>query len=67
MAKDAGLAVVLTILLPGLGHVYLEEYIRGAALFIAFLIGALLIAAGIGLIIAPAVFLYAAYDAHQRA
>ncbi|APX98750.1 hypothetical protein [Natronorubrum daqingense] len=65
--KDAGLAVALTILTPGLGHVYLESYTRAVSLFLAFVISAALIAVGIGIILTPVVWIYAAYDAHRRA
>lgn len=65
--KDAGLAVVLSVVLPGLGQVYNEQFIKGIAVFVAFVVSVLLIAGGIGLILAPVVFIYAAYDAYKTA
>lgn len=67
MAKDAGLAVALTILAPGLGHVYLERYVRALLVFILILVSLLLIPTGIGIITFPVVWLLAAYDANRLA
>lgn len=60
--KDAGLAVVLSILMPGLGQVYNEQYLKGFIVFILFLI--LLFTTIIGGIV---IWILAAYDAHSTA
>jgi TM2 domain-containing membrane protein YozV len=67
MSKDAGLAVVFTVLAPGLGHVYLERYVRALIIFLAILLSLLLIPTGIGVVTFPVVWLLAAYDAKRLA
>lgn len=65
--KDAGLAVVLSVIMPGLGQIYNEQFLKGAVVFILALIAALLIVAGIGLILFPIVWVYSAWDAYSVA
>lgn len=64
---NAGLAVVLTIFFPGLGQVYNEEYLKAIIIAILFLVAVAMIVLGIGIILAPIVWIYAAWDAHSVA
>lgn len=65
---NPAVAAALSALLPGLGQLYNRELERG----LAFLVGSMLAAFsvvlfGLGLILYPAVWLYAIYDAYRGA
>lgn len=65
--KDPGLAAVISIIAPGLGQIYNEQFVKGIIVFVAMIVSVLLIGAGIGLLLAPLVFGYAVYDAYKTA
>jgi len=67
MAKDAGLAVLASLLIPGGGQIYTEQWLKGVVVFILAIIAALTIAVGVGLILFPLVVLYSAWDAYSVA
>lgn len=60
-------AVGFSALFPGLGHVYARDVETGLFFAVAFVCAVLLIFVAIGIVLAPAIWLYAAYDAAQAA
>lgn len=65
--KSAGLAAVLSFLIPGLGQIYNGQIFKG---FIVFVIGAINLALTtvfIGYITYPIVVIYAVIDAYRAA
>ena len=60
--KDAGLAVIFTLLFPGLGHIYLERFLRAFVLVIA-----LVVAFAIHPVLFLPVYLFVLYDAYSEA
>jgi TM2 domain-containing membrane protein YozV len=57
-------AAVLSVLLPGLGQLYNRELQKGIAVLVAGLIALASVAALVGLVLYPAVWLYAVWDAY---
>lgn len=57
-------AAVYSAILPGLGQFYNREPEKGAAIVVASLVAVLSILALVGLVLYPAVWLYAVYDAY---
>ena len=60
--KSVGLSVVLSILLPGLGHFYLGLNQKGVTFLIAYIISCILIFLVIGFILTPAVWIWGLID-----
>lgn len=57
-------AAVLSVLLPGLGQLYNRELQKGIAVMVAGLIALASVAALVGIVLYPAVWLYAVWDAY---
>ena len=57
-------AAVLSVLLPGLGQLYNRELQKGIAVLVAGLIALASVAALVGIVLYPAVWLYAVWDAY---
>lgn len=57
-------AAVLSVLLPGLGQLYNRELQKGIAVLVAGLIALASVAAVVGIVLYPAVWLYAVWDAY---
>jgi len=66
--KSPAVAVVLSLVIPGVGHVYALDIERGAQVFLAFFGAWVLTAAtaGIGALAVIGVWLWGAYDAYSR-
>ncbi|KAB2488212.1 DUF6677 family protein [Priestia endophytica] len=63
--KKNWIALVLSILFPGLGHLYLGRVGKGVALVLADIIATLSISIFIGVILLPAVYIYSIIDAYK--
>lgn len=57
-------AAVLSVIFPGLGQFYNRQLEKGIAVIAASFLSLLSVLAGIGLVLYPAVWLYALYDAY---
>lgn len=60
-------AAVLSAVFPGLGHVYVREIDTGIFFAVSFVIALLSTFVLVGFVLAPAVWLYAIYDAAKTA
>jgi TM2 domain-containing membrane protein YozV len=60
-------AVVLSAVFPGLGHVYARDVETGLFFAVSFVLAALSVLVLVGFVLAPAVWIYAAYDAAKAA
>ena len=60
-------AAVLSALFPGLGQIYNRELEKGLLVIVASFLALFSILVGIGLLLYPAVWLYAIYDAYTVA
>jgi TM2 domain-containing membrane protein YozV len=60
-------AVVCSAIFPGLGHVYARKVEMGLFFAVAFLCSIVTLFFGVGLLLVPAVWVYAAYDAAKTA
>ena len=65
--KSPRMAVVLSLICPGLGHLYCGQYLKGIGLIVLTLICAVLSLAVVGLILLSALSAWAIYDAYQAA
>ncbi|TCJ20294.1 hypothetical protein E0L93_01965 [Rubrobacter taiwanensis] len=65
--KSAGLAAVLSFLIPGLGQIYNGQILKGLVVFIIGAINASLTSVLIGFVTYPVVVIYATYDAYRTA
>ena len=65
--KNAGIAALLSFLIPGAGQIYLGKVKRGIILFILAFISAILCGILIGLLLLPIVYIYSIYDAYKSA
>ena len=65
--KNVWVAVLLSLLLVGLGHFYLGLPKKGAMLLIITIVCFMLIAVFIGIILYPLVLIYGIYDVYQSA
>lgn len=60
-------AVAFSAFFPGLGHVYARDIDMGLFFAVAFICSVLLLFVGIGIVLVPAIWLYALYDAAKAA
>lgn len=60
-------AAVLSALFPGLGQLYNRELEKGLAVIVAFFVAGISVLFLVGFVLAPAVWIYAAYDAAKAA
>jgi TM2 domain-containing membrane protein YozV len=60
-------AVLLSTLFPGLGHVYAREVEMGLFFAVSFLLSVFSILVFVGFLLVPAIWIYAAYDAAKTA
>ncbi|ELZ89979.1 hypothetical protein [Haloferax sulfurifontis] len=60
-------AAVLSAIFPGLGQLYNRELERGLVFAVGFIVASVSVMVLIGFLLAPAVWLYAVYDAYTRA
>ncbi|MGH3087878.1 MAG: DUF5683 domain-containing protein [Rubrobacteraceae bacterium] len=65
--KSAGLAAVLSLILPGVGQIYNGQILKGIILIIIDAINGALMFVLIGFITWPITVLYAVYDAYKTA
>ena len=65
--KNVWIAVLLSLLIVGLGHFYLELPKKGALFLIMTIISWVLIAAVIGIVLYPLVIIYGIYDVYRSA
>ncbi|MBC9985424.1 zinc ribbon domain-containing protein [Haloferax sp. AS1] len=61
------IAAVLSAVFPGLGQLYNRELERGLVFAVGFIVATASVMVLIGFLLAPAVWLYAVYDAYTRA
>jgi TM2 domain-containing membrane protein YozV len=60
-------AAVISAFFPGLGHVYAREIEMGLFFAVSYLLALLSLLVTIGLVLVPAIWLYALYDAAKAA
>jgi TM2 domain-containing membrane protein YozV len=60
-------AAILSAVFPGLGHVYAREIERGIVVAVAFLLAGASLFFVVGIVLVPAIWLYAIYDAAKAA
>lgn len=60
-------AVLLSALFPGLGHIYARDIETGVFFAVAFLLSLLSLIVAIGIVLVPAIYLYACYHAAKTA
>lgn len=65
--KDPGLAAALSILIPGLGQVYNEQWKKAILVWIVIAIGAVLSIILIGFIVIAIVWIWSVWDAWKTA
>ena len=65
--KSAGVAVILSLLVTGLGHLYTGNPVAALLWFVGAVLSGLLIAAAIGFVLLPAVWICAAIHAYMSA
>lgn len=65
--KSAGLAAVLSFLLPGLGQIYNGEILKGLILVVIDAINAALMLILVGFVTHAITVIYAVYDAYKTA
>jgi len=65
--KNPTQAALLSLLLPGLGHLYLGQTGKGIGLMVAAVISLAAIGVGVGLCMTPLVWAWAIYDAYRGA
>lgn len=61
------IAAVLSAVFPGLGHIYARELARGLFFAVSFVFALLSLLVLVGVVLVPAVWLYAMYDAARSA
>ena len=67
MMKSAGLAAVLSFLIPGLGQIYNGHIVKGLILVVVQAINVALMHVLIGFAFYPIVLVYAVFDAYRSA
>lgn len=65
--KSAGLAAVLSLILPGVGQIYNGQILKGLVLLVIDAINALLTVILIGYVTWAITVIYAVYDAYRTA
>ncbi|WP_136715437.1 zinc ribbon domain-containing protein [Halorientalis salina] len=60
-------AALLSALFPGLGHIYAREIETGLFFAVSFILAVLSLIVFIGIVLVPAIWLYALYDAAKSA
>lgn len=60
-------AAVLSVLFPGLGQLYNRELQKGIAVMVASVVALVSIVVGVGILLYPAVWVYALWDAYKVA
>lgn len=63
--KSAGVAIILSLFMPGLGHIYAGLTRKGLTFLIAYIIACIFIILIIGLLLAPVIWLWAIIDANK--
>ena len=66
-AKSPFLALILSLLLPGLGQIYNGQVMKGIAFLLALAVSAVLKFLLIGFVLVPIVWIWAMVDAYQTA
>lgn len=67
MMKNAGLAAVLSFLIPGLGQIYNGQITKGLLIVVVQAINVALTNVLIGFVFYPIVLVYAVFDAYRTA
>jgi TM2 domain-containing membrane protein YozV len=65
--KSTGVALLLSVLWPGVGQIYVGRFGQGAAFMFGSLVAAMLMVVLIGFLIYPAVLIWAMIDAYKAA
>lgn len=65
--RNPVVAALLSALFPGLGHVYVRDIETGLFFAVAFLLAVLSLIVFVGIVLVPAVWLYAIYDSAKAA
>lgn len=67
MTKNAGLAAVLSFLIPGLGQIYNGQIIKGFLIVLIQAVNVALFHVLIGFVFYPIVLVYAVFNAYRAA
>ena len=65
--KNIGTTVLLSFLLPGVGHIYIGRIIKGIIISIVFTVSAILCIVLIGIIPTLIIWIYSIYDSYRLA
>ena len=65
--KNPAISLLISFIVPGVGTIINGETGKGIAILVAYIVSLILIIALIGLIAAPAVWIFGMYDAYQGA
>lgn len=65
--KSSGTAAICSFFIPGLGQWYNGQFVQGIVFLIMVVVAILLMAVGIGFILAPVVWFWSIYDAYKTA
>ena len=65
--KSPGLAAVLSFFWAGLGQIYNGEITKGIVMMVAYVVSCILMAAAIGFITTPILWIYGMVDAYKTA
>jgi len=65
--KNIGTTVLLSFLLPGVGHIYIGRIIKGITISIVFTVSAILCIVLIGIIPTLLIWIYSIYDSYRLA
>jgi len=62
-----GLAVALSFLLPGLGQIYNQEFVKGTGFIVAYIVSWVLCSIVVGWFFLVIVWIWSMFDAYQSA
>jgi TM2 domain-containing membrane protein YozV len=65
--KNPVISLVISLIVPGVGTIINGETGKGIAILVAYIVSLFLIIVLIGILLAPAVWIYGMYDAYQGA
>ena len=65
--KNVGIAVLLSILIPGFGHIYIGKIKRGLIILTIAIISSILCSVLIGCLTTPLIWLFSIHDSYQLA
>jgi len=65
--KNPAISLLISFIVPGVGTIINGETGKGIAILVAYIVSLFLIIVLVGILLAPAVWIYGMYDAYQGA